>query len=244
MSKEYIAKTLKRLRESVGLTADQVGEIIGKSGKTVNAWENGRGQPDAEILIKLCGVYKVDNLLAEFDTTNTISKIKNFSAEEISIIKKYRDLDPRGRDVVNTVLEKEYAYRTEKEKQGKTPLRFSIRLAEVGASAGVGNWIDDCRFEDIEIEETPEAHLADFAVKVDGDSMQPDYDDGDIVLVVSQPSIYQGQIGIFCVDGSTYIKELGENELISENPKFDNIPIYEYTDIRCIGRVICKAVVL
>ena len=53
MSRDYIASTLKRLRETTGLTADQVGAMIGKSGKTVNAWENGRGQPDAEILIKL-----------------------------------------------------------------------------------------------------------------------------------------------------------------------------------------------
>ena len=47
MSRESIAKALKRLREQSGLTADQVGAMVGKSGKTVNAWENNRGQPDA-----------------------------------------------------------------------------------------------------------------------------------------------------------------------------------------------------
>jgi len=51
MSRESIAKALKRLREQSNLTADQVGLLVGKSGKTVNAWENNRGQPDAEILI-------------------------------------------------------------------------------------------------------------------------------------------------------------------------------------------------
>ena len=53
MSRESIAKALKRLREQSGLTADQVGAMVGKSGKTVNAWENNRGQPDAEILMQL-----------------------------------------------------------------------------------------------------------------------------------------------------------------------------------------------
>ena len=57
MSREYIASVLKRLREASGLTADQVGEMVGKSGKTVNAWENNRGQPDAEILMLLCEIY-------------------------------------------------------------------------------------------------------------------------------------------------------------------------------------------
>ena len=40
MSRETIAKVLRRLRMQSGLTANEVGEMIGKSGKTVNAWEN------------------------------------------------------------------------------------------------------------------------------------------------------------------------------------------------------------
>lgn len=71
MSRETIAKSLKRLREQSGLTADQVGAMVGKSGKTVNAWENNRGQPDAEILIQLCDIYKVDNILDEFRDEHT-----------------------------------------------------------------------------------------------------------------------------------------------------------------------------
>lgn len=65
-SKETIALALKRLRIQSGLTADEVGAMVGKSGKTVNAWENNRGQPDAEMLIKLCDIYHVDDILEEF----------------------------------------------------------------------------------------------------------------------------------------------------------------------------------
>ena len=39
MSREYIASVLKRLRAEQGMTADEVGEIIGKSGKTVNGFQ-------------------------------------------------------------------------------------------------------------------------------------------------------------------------------------------------------------
>ena len=66
MSRETIAKALKRLREQSGLTANQVGALVGKSGKTVNAWENNRGQPDAEMLMNLCDIYNVADILAEF----------------------------------------------------------------------------------------------------------------------------------------------------------------------------------
>ncbi len=107
MSREYIARALKRLREATGLKADDVGNMIGKSGKTVNAWENGRGQPDAEMLIKLCGIYKVDNMLAEFDETNSIGSNSVFSQKEVSIIKKYRTLDNYGKKAVDAVLSSE-----------------------------------------------------------------------------------------------------------------------------------------
>lgn len=66
MSRETIAKVLKRLRMQSGLTANQVGAMLGKSGKTVNAWENNRGQPDAEMLMSLCDIYNVADILAEF----------------------------------------------------------------------------------------------------------------------------------------------------------------------------------
>lgn len=89
MSREKIAQTLKRLRMKNGLTADEVGKAIGKSGKTVNAWENNRGQPDAEILIKLCDIYHVDNILKEFSdcNSNTIS----LSTHEVKLVIAYRE---------------------------------------------------------------------------------------------------------------------------------------------------------
>ncbi len=89
MSREYIASVLKRLREKSGLTADQVGEMIGKSGKTVNAWENNRGQPDAEILMQLCSIYNVKNILAEFNPNSEQDDIV-LSKHEKALIIAYR----------------------------------------------------------------------------------------------------------------------------------------------------------
>lgn len=87
MSREFIAKALKRLRENQGLTADQVGTMIGRSGKAVNAWENGRGQPDIEMLMLLCKIYKVENILKEFQEYPKSEKI-----EPISNISGHRNL--------------------------------------------------------------------------------------------------------------------------------------------------------
>lgn len=61
-TRSKIARLLKQYREDAGLTVREVGEAIGKSGKTVSAWENGRGQPDAEMFLKLCEVYHVPSV--------------------------------------------------------------------------------------------------------------------------------------------------------------------------------------
>lgn len=101
MSRETIAKVLKRLRDQSGLTADQVGASVGKSGKTVNAWENNRGQPDAEILIKLCDIYNVSDILAEF--RETPQDAFALSKHEKTVITAYRN-NPEMQPAVDRIL--------------------------------------------------------------------------------------------------------------------------------------------
>lgn len=55
-AREYMGMRLKALRKARGLNADQLGSAVGKSGKTISAWEVGRGQPDADMLVLLCKV--------------------------------------------------------------------------------------------------------------------------------------------------------------------------------------------
>ena len=233
MSRDYIANTLKRLREKVGLTADEVGVIIGKSGKTVNAWENGRGQPDAEILIKLCGIYHVNNLLAEFDEENNLKK-DSFSSHENEIIKKYRTLDEHGRRIVDFILEEEYTHRISIDKP-----TIQIKHSVYKVSAGHGFDLDDRDdWEEIEIPDTPEARKADFAVTIKGNSMEPLYYNGDIVLVKSQPAVDLGETGIYIINGSGFIKRYGGDRLISVNSDYEDIIFSEDDSISCAGKVI------
>lgn len=238
MSKEYIAHALKRLRENVGLTADEVGAIVGKSGKTVNAWENGRGQPDAEILIKLCNIYKVNNILAEFDNSNSIKAQTEFSVSEHIIINKYRTLDEYGKKAIDNLLNVEYERCTAPVEEQEQPT-IQIRHSYYKVSAGHGFDLDDGdAWEEISVPDTYEARKADFALTIKGDSMQPVYFDGDIVLVRQQDTVDIGQIGIYVLNGAGYIKKNGGDRLISINEEYEDILIAEYDDCRCVGKVI------
>ena len=49
---------------------------------------------------------------------------------------------------------------------------------------------------------------ADFCVRVQGDSMEPIYFDGDIVMISKERPGYNG-IGLVTLDGCGYIKRLG-----------------------------------
>lgn len=108
-----------------------------------------------------------------------------------------------------------------------------------GASAGTGNWLsDDVAVQYMTIPKNIETDKADYLLKVRGDSMQPRFYNDDLLLVKKTPTIMEGEIGIFIVNGESFIKKMGRGELISLNPAYDNIKLSEFDDISCTGKVI------
>lgn len=110
------------------------------------------------------------------------------------------------------------------------------------ASAGGGVFmLDDEGVEQVAIPaETPGADKCDYLIKISGNSMEPDYYDGEVALVSRIMPVRHGDVGIFVVDGKAYIKEYGDTELISRNPSSENIKISEYANIVCMGKVVGK----
>lgn len=116
---------------------------------------------------------------------------------------------------------------------------IKIRHSVYKVSAGYGFELDDGdNWETIEISDTPEARRADYALTISGNSMEPVYYDGDIVLVKAQDTVEMGQIGIFILDGSGYIKKYCGDHLVSLNEDYDDILFSDYENIKCSGRVI------
>lgn len=106
-------------------------------------------------------------------------------------------------------------------------------------SAGNGSVLLDYTFvEYVNIDRTGAAASADFILEVRGDSMEPRFFDGDCVLIQRSARIHEGEIGIFIVNGDSYIKKIGNGKLLSLNPAYEPILLHEYDDIRCVGKVI------
>ena len=189
---------------------------------------------DIDIIIKIAhalGMTADEFLSEEFSPDQ-------FTIEERTFIEKYRKLDKYGTQAVDTVLDVEYTRCTDLDFHVRDNVR-TINYYLTPASAGPGQILfDDVDVEQISIPDDPEYKRVAYAVGVRGDSMEPAFFDDDILLVEPGPDIRVGEIGIFYVDGQSYIKELGHGELISLNPAYGPIPLNE--ESRCMGRVVGK----
>lgn len=73
MVRDTLAKKLKYYRELNKMTVYEVGTAVGKSGKTISAWEVGRGQPDADMLITLCKLYHINSIADLFGDSQNLT---------------------------------------------------------------------------------------------------------------------------------------------------------------------------
>ncbi|MBD5140660.1 MAG: LexA family transcriptional regulator, partial [Ruminococcus sp.] len=159
-------------------------------------------------------------------------------------LKYYKELPEREQQrLIKQTLAYEEVYKEQSETriiEVETPM-IEIRHSYYKVSAGTGYDLnDDNQWDTIEIPDTPEAQHADFALTISGDSMEPVYYDGDIVLIKSQPAVDSGEIGIFIIENNGFIKKYGGDKLISLNAVYDDIMFSDYApeDIRCVGLVI------
>ena len=107
-------------------------------------------------------------------------------------------------------------------------------------SAGVGEeFITDAE-QFIRIPQTYKKLHADYAVRISGNSMEPDYSDGDILLVRFQEQLEPGELGIFITDNKMYFKKLGAGRLIRLNPEYEDLTINSVFNPRVQGKVISK----
>ncbi len=225
---------LKQAREEKGYNQKQFAEKLEITPTRLNYWEKDKREPDVALIKKIASLLDVSS---DWLIGNEIKQIEFVLTDsEKQHIQKYRTLDRYGKKAVDDLLENEYARCTEVINEPKV---ITLPMAELKASAGTGQWLGDDEYTTwVDVLDTPEARRANVVIEVTGDSMLPDYRDGDKVLVKLQPTVEQNEIGIFIVDNCGYIKKLGVNELISVNKDYDNIPLNEYNDVTCVGKVI------
>lgn len=97
-----------------------------------------------------------------------------------------------------------------------------------------GYW-EDQLFEISHVRRNDITVQADFAVIAD-ETLEPFYHAGDILLIRSQPDVFEEEIGLFLIDGKPYIKIRKSNMLASLNPQIPPVPMKD--GIQGYGKVI------
>lgn len=207
----------------------------------LTAWKNG-SLPSASVLILLSEFFQtsIDYLLkGESKSSSTV----NLTADEHELLQYFKKLSDKSKGIVlgraEQLAELEDPIANEPEQVEEPTIQIKHSYYRVSAGTGFDLPEGD-DWEMIDIPDTPEARRADFAITIKGNSMEPVYFDGDIVLVKQQPAVELGEIGIFNIENNGYIKKFGGDRLISLNDAYDDIILSEYDEDRnhCLGKVI------
>ena len=178
----------------------------------------------------LLGRGELPNPLANLDV-----KISNVNDDKF--IEIYEQLPEYVKQIfIDTMIKLSQAGSEAEQSDNLISIKFFEKTA---VSAGTGLYDDNNEYPTVkQVPKNAITSEADFCCYVNGKSMLPLYDDGDLVFVKAQQSVEQGEIGIFALNGEMYIKQLGSDELISLNPEYDNIK--KSPDIICQGKVLGK----
>lgn len=219
--------SLSELARRVGLAKSAMSRYLNKT----RQFPLNRAQDFANVL----GI-SVEYLLGVENSSPSTSTV-----EKITLIAD--QLTPPRQAKVLTYLEKQLLEQNEEETKinevSEVIQLYSYNYYDHPASAGTGQYLNDVRVEQIEL---PIDVDADFVIPIKGDSMEPDYHDGDLVFIQTSVDLNNGVIGVFNYNGEAYIKQLvidtEQAYLHSLNPKYKDMPITPETDFRIIGEVV------
>ena len=107
---EYLVSQLKKGRLDKGLKQSDVSKKTGIKNTTLSNYENGVTEPDMDTFLALCELYELDfvSLMEEAYGIKVPGKNFHIKPSEMELLKRYNDLDPHGKEMVDFTLEKEY----------------------------------------------------------------------------------------------------------------------------------------
>ena len=232
MNKEEIAiiigENIKQYRLQNGWTQQELGSKIGMSKNAIGNYEKGFRSPKKDTMFDLANAFNIS-------IDDLFPPVQKDSSPTSSIQSIYDQLHQPRQEKVLTYAERQLdEQRNEEETKINEVSEEVINLypvevvSETAAACGFnyGFGYDDTNRETIEVDEQPPRH--DIATKVSGDSMQPDYQDGDILYLVDKGlTTYNGDLAVIAYGDRSYFKKIytenGRLRLVSLNDKYEDI---------------------
>lgn len=231
---------IKELRLTAHMTQEELAARMGVSKGAIGNYETGRRDPDLDTLEEIADIFNVD---IDFLLGRTNEK-PEFSLEERWLIDCYRKIDDDMRSAVKTVLRRFAEPSAVVDKPKRIIPLFGSSFAAGSFEPGT----QDEPFEDYEVDANSKAE---FAIRISGDSMEPELHDGEIALCTKRrPEI--GEIVVCLVNGSFYVKQFitdGVNiylRSVNRKRRDADLDIWATGDfsVKCFGTVIHKRIPL
>lgn len=221
-NKQIMAENIKRLLDMKGLNPRQMALALDFKYTTVNDWVNAKSYPridKIEIMANYFGVNKSDLI----EKKTSVVHSSNIDSDIVTLASA---LTSSNRaiwvDYGRELLHKQNASIVE-----ELAITYEVKAVS-RLAAGVGFGYDDNDVIAVQVTNEPPKH--DIASIVDGDSMTPNYHDGDVIYLRDKGiSSYSGQVCAVVVDDKTYLKRVYTEatglRLVSINKKYNDITI-------------------
>lgn len=199
---------------------ETAGEKLGCTRQHISNIVKGEKTPSVQFINSFCYVFDVNkDWLVNENNVDLTPFISNNNLIK-KITSNYMLLSEASKNIVDNLIDGLLELNNNQPSTTQQPV---IRLAvyDQPVCAGNGNFITDATKTFKDFPNAPSD--ADFVVRVQGDSMTPVYNDGDLVFIKSTDTLNNGDDGIFIVDGEITLKRFMGNELIPLNTKYPKI---------------------
>lgn len=225
---------LRELMKANGWTQQALADYIGVARSTVGMWTTGRNEPDNTTLGQLASLFScsVDYLLERTDDPT------DYDNDDLSDVRQelidYFNGDARKIRQFLKAEEKDARWDAGPLPSNVRPIS-SLHRQRVPLIGGVaaGEPIYDPEDAGVYVESPVDA---DAAITIHGDSMEPTYQDGDLVYIKARPDVTEGAVAVVFLDDEATIKHVYKRStgftLISDNSAYPPI-MAEFEDYAC-----------
>lgn len=233
MAKVVLPQMIDYYRKQNNMTMAELGSKLGKTTSAISRWISGSRSPMVDDLERLSDLFNVDIKTLMYGADDDYADM---------ILKVVSKLSVDQQKDVYSFAKKKLSFSS-----NSNIIKFpkdddTIEITASGVlSAGVGEFLDDSTKPFTVTVHKPVPSNYDYAFQINGHSMEPVYQDKQVVFVKKEDDYRDGQIIAAVMDGCAYLKKLsvvdGEATLVSLNPQYPNIKVDKETGVKVLGVV-------
>ena len=228
-----VSRSIRKYSELRSMEQRELAKRLGIAANTLSNWENGISKPNLNVLVPICKALGIS--LYELFGLEDPTQI--YSDREQRLVSKYQELSEGHKLAVEGLVDSLGQAETMSSRRVTRLTYFTRRLA-----AGIGDPADiEDEGEPIYLYSSAPVDKADYVFSVNGSSMEPEYHNGDMVLIKHFPDcgeIQPGEVGAFMKGNEAFIKEYQPDGLHSFNKRYRTMTFTEDDNVFFIGKVV------